>query len=394
MLTKGYASRTRLQGSERKKYKTDNSPNTTVLRIYESVRSTHLSDLRTMTTGHLLYRERMYDFEEQLTEHVSIERASRLQTVRRILTANEQFIEINEPFMVRAWPSLVMYTTAARVSRIVLRKRFELTTYAIENNSPILPIQDLLPFPLSWVKFVVRAICAYLMKPVDRIAFGTPGAASNYRLLVPNLLLDMDVTEALELPTPCTCHGPERSSNLLFVGEFSDRKGIRQAMRLWDEVWDRADITFTIIGQGPLLDPVLAWSKSHSNVQVVVDPPRAEIHTHLRLASALVLLSQSTPRWREQIGLPIMEGLAHGCEIISTDQTGYAEWLSENGHTVVSQDVDYTRLAEVMLGKIRTPRPAAQIVGTLPLTSSRHDFDRWMNSARTHNGPDATATAR
>ncbi|MGF0311830.1 glycosyltransferase [Rhodococcus sp. IEGM1428] len=347
-----------------------------------------------MTTGHLLYRERMYDFEEQLTENISLQRSSRLQTVWRILTANEQFIEINEPFMVRAWPSLVLYTTAARISRSVLRRRFQLTTYAIENNSPILPIRDLLPIPPSWVKFFVRSICAYLIKPVDRIAFGTPGAASNYRLLVPKILSHMDVTEALELPTPCTCHGPAKKANLLFVGEFSDRKGIRQAMRLWDEVWDRADITFTIIGQGPLLDFVVAWSKSHSNVQVVVDPPRDEIHTHLRRASTLVLLSQSTPRWREQIGLPIMEGLAHGCEIIATDQTGYAEWLSENGHTVVPQDVDYRRLAEVMLVKTRTPRPAAQIVGTLPLTSSRHDFDRWMNSARPHNDPEATAAGR
>ncbi|KQU29520.1 hypothetical protein ASH04_17260 [Rhodococcus sp. Leaf233] len=345
-----------------------------------------------MLPGHLLYREQMYDFEEQLTEHVSIERASRLQTVRRILTANEQFIEINEPFMVRAWPSLLLYTTTARVSRSVLRRRFQLTTYAIENNSPVLPIQDLLPIPPSWVKFVVRAICSYIVRPVDRIAFGTPGAASNYRLLVPQLLAKIDVAEALELPTPCTCHGPAKSSNLLFVGEFSDRKGIRQAMRLWDQVWDCPDITFTMIGQGPLLDLVLDWSRAHSRVQVIVDPPREEIHSHLRRASALVLLSQSTPRWREQIGLPIMEGLAHGCEIITTDQTGYAEWLGANGHTVVSQDVDYRRLAEVILSKIRYPRPPAQIIASLPLTSPRHDFDRWMNSARSDKDSEATGT--
>jgi glycosyltransferase involved in cell wall biosynthesis len=294
--------------------------------------------------------------------------------------------------MVRAWPSLLLYTTAARIARCVLRKRFQLTTYAIENNSPVLPIQDLLPLPSSWVRFAVRAICAYIVKPMDRIAFGTPGAASNYRLLLPKLLSDMEITETLELPTPCTCHGPEKSANLLFVGEFSDRKGIRQAMRLWDEVWDQPDITFTIIGKGPLLDLVLDWSKSHSNVQVMVDPPRDEVHTHLRRASALVLLSQSTPRWREQIGLPIMEGLAHGCEIITTDQTGYAEWLTENGHTVVSQDVDYRPRAKLMLDKIRAPRPAAQIVGTLPLTSARHDFDRWMNSARTHKDAEPMTT--
>ncbi|WP_322544628.1 glycosyltransferase family 4 protein [Rhodococcoides fascians] len=333
----------------------------------------------------------MYDFEEQLTEHVSLQRSSRLNTVWRILTADEQFIEINEPFMVRAWPSLLLYTTAARVARRVLGKRFQLSTYAIENNSPIQPIQDLLPVPSSWVHFVVRAICAYIVEPVDRIAFGTPGAASNYRHLLPQILSGTEVTEALELPTPCTCHGPEKSRNLLFVGEFSDRKGVRQAMRLWDEVWSQPDITFTIIGQGPLLDLVLDWSKSHSNVQVIVDPPRDEIHTHLRGASALVLLSQSSPRWREQIGLPIMEGLAHGCEIFTTDQTGYAEWLSENGHTVVPQDVDYTRLGKVLLSKIREPRPAAQIIGTLPLTSPRHEFDRWMNSPRAHVVPEPTA---
>jgi hypothetical protein len=66
---------------------------------YDSVRTTHLHDLQTMLPGHLLYRDRMYDFEEHLAERVSLERSTRLQTVRCILTANEQFIEITS----RSW---------------------------------------------------------------------------------------------------------------------------------------------------------------------------------------------------------------------------------------------------------------------------------------------------
>lgn len=352
-----------------------------VLRVYESLRTTHLTELRSMVPGRLVYRETMYDFDESHADGLDVQQAGRWATSREILLSNADFIEINEPYMVRAWPSLLLYTTAARLSRLVLRKEFILTTYAIENNSPVLPIKHILPVLKPLAKPLVSFVTSYILGPVDRIAFGTPGARDNYLEHSPRSLALKSVEEFLELPAPCSCGPLDNKSTILFVGEFSDRKGIKQLMRLWDNLECDTDVNLVLIGQGPQLDLVSKWSSTRDCVKLIVNPPRDVIHIELRRAIGLALLSQSVPRWREQIGLPIMEGLAHGCEIISTDQTGYAEWLEINGHIVTEEKIDYTDLADRVREMISNSRDPQEIIKTLPSTSSRQSFDKWMNSA-------------
>jgi glycosyltransferase involved in cell wall biosynthesis len=81
-----------------------------------------------------------------------------------------------------------------------------------------------------------------------------------------------------------------------------------------------------VIGAGRLLPEVRAWADGRDDVDLEIDPPRARVHEAMRESSVLVLLSQPHGHWREQVGLPIVEGLAHGCEVVTTSETGLASW--------------------------------------------------------------------
>src|SRR5699024_458873 len=102
-------------------------------------------------------------------------------------------------------------------------------------------------------------------------------------------------------PAACACPAAaSRPDEVLFVGAFDERKGIRELLEAWPLVTDRRPAAaLRVIGQGPLVDEVTARAGGLERTSVTVDPPRADIHAGLRRAAVLVLLSQPHPRWRE-----------------------------------------------------------------------------------------------
>jgi glycosyltransferase involved in cell wall biosynthesis len=149
------------------------------------------------------------------------------------------------------------------------------------------------------------------------------------------------------------------------------------------EVWERVAIlmptaTLTLIGVGPLLDTVKAWCEKHPAVELIVDPPRSVIHERLNRAKALVLLSQPEKRWREQNPLPILEALSHGCEVISSDQSGTATWLADNGHRVVPWDAADEEVAEAICEALNASRLPQEITRCLPSEDGHNVALKWM----------------
>ena len=98
----------------------------------------------------------------------------------------------------------------------------------------------------------------------------------------------------------------------------------------------------------------------------------------------LALPSQPRPRWREQVGLPIVEGLANGCLVVTTTETGLSAWLSAHGHQVVPPDAGAVALASAVLAAIDDLRAPADILATLPAVDGRRAADLWLFE------PDAT----
>jgi glycosyltransferase involved in cell wall biosynthesis len=168
----------------------------------------------------------------------------------------------------------------------------------------------------------------------------------------------------------------------VFVGAFNERKGVLQLLETWPTVSARRpSARLRVLGKGPLRPVVEAAAAADPSIQVEVDPGRAAIHAALRRAKVAVLLSQPWRGWREQVGLPIVEALAHGCHVIATDQTGLADWLRAHGHTVVPASASTTVVADALVTALDSCRSAESVLEELPDRDGRLAADEWMFAA-------------
>jgi glycosyltransferase involved in cell wall biosynthesis len=176
-----------------------------------------------------------------------------------------------------------------------------------------------------------------------------------------------------------------------FVGAFDERKGLRQLLAAWPQVLEaRPGTPLRLLGKGGLARLALDAQDAYDDVTVLLDPERSAIHEAMRSSKVVVLLSQPSATWREQVGLPIVEGLSHGCEIVTTTETGLADWLREHGHQVL--DARTSGPAEVAAAVHRSldaDRTPADVVTDLPPEDGRLAADRWM-FARDHPEPSGT----
>jgi len=107
-----------------------------------------------------------------------------------------------------------------------------------------------------------------------------------------------------------------------------------------------------------------------------------------------VLLSQRTTNWREQVGLPIVEALAHGCAVVASDETGLADWLATHGHRCVSPSASEGELADVVVVAIKAERPVDSVLADLPAVDGRSRADAWLFGRKPGHDPSDGLSAR
>lgn len=353
---------------------------TSRLRIHEQTRTGSLEQVQNLKPARFMYRTKSYDFDEELADTVGAIHSSRLQAVWEIVRNRPEIVELNEPAMMRAWPSTLLYTIAIRIVNTFSRKPIVIVTYAIENNDVVAAFASYSRLPHGMSKFFVSRIMAFLSSPIQRIAFGSKGSRDLYEALVPKVAnREIDTRDFPELARRCSRCDLTKKIQVAFVGNFEHRKGILQLLDAWSHVLaSMPDARLVVAGKGSLMPLVSERACDLLNVDVVVDPSRAEIHKILAGAQVLVLFSQPSKRWREQIGRPLMEGLAHGCEIVTSSETGLAEWLEAQDHQVLAADASPEMLAEAVTKSLRTPREPASITSSLPKTDARIQADAWM----------------
>lgn len=219
-------------------------------------------------------------------------------------------LEVTEPLWTAQWPASLRLADAAPGARLV--------TYAIEVLPPaVAPPADRL----------------------DAVAYGSASARRAYAAAYPGLGWAQSVHEERRgRCAGCFPAGPRRAPaqrEVVFAAEFSERKAIDLLLPAWDAVrppgW-----RLRLLGWGPRTQAVLGWAQGRDDVDVVVGASREAVHEALRRAAVVVLPSRRVPGWREQIGLSLVEGLAHGCRLLTTDETGLAEGLTDGGHQVVA----------------------------------------------------------
>ena len=358
------------------------------VRLYQLLRTAHLERAHQSTAASIIYLDRRYDFDADVARGLDLIRGGTVTAAVSLLRSRVVALEVLEPLMRHGLLRTAVGVAAVKISARLARRPLVIATYAIENRDPYATDPTaVLTLRSRGRRTLDLALTRWVSRQIDRMAFGTPGAQHLYeRTLARDL--DRTRTELIPaLPASCDCAAgnPGSKEGVVFLGAFEERKGVRQLLTAWGEVSRlQPEMRLTMIGKGAMEDEVLQFARSTTGVTVVLDPPRDAIHAALARSRTLILLSQPHPRWREQVGLPIVEALAHGCSVVTTTETGLADWLAEHRHGVVEPATLSNAIARVIVEVYQRGPSASEITGSLPQVDGRLAADRWMLDA---NGP-------
>ena len=112
-----------------------------------------------------------------------------------------------------------------------------------------------------------------------------------------------------------------RSEHFLYVGRLSEEKGIKM---LLESASKQSEITYKIIGDGPLRAYVEDFAATHTNVEYLGFRDKEYIISELKQAKALVFPSQ----WYEGFPMTILEAFSCGTPVIASDLGGPGEVIT------------------------------------------------------------------
>lgn len=353
------------------------------LRIIPELRSVHIERESFRTHGITLYFKQMYDL--NITPEFPFIKCTFWRAARTLLTSDASILEIPEPLWVRFLPKNVFLVATWRLGGLLKNKPKKVVTYAIENNE----IRSLIR-PGAWGKLLAPpfalALGLWMRANIARIAYGSDGANSTYYALP--FVSSIASHQFLELPeaSPLWGRPGEKATEkrAIFIGELTDRKGVLELMNAW-EIVERSDskISLAIVGGGQYDERVRSWAEERPEQRIFLGKvPHENIERELIASQVLVAPSKRWGRWREQIGLPIKEGLAHGLTVVTTTETGLAHWLESNDHHVLQQ-LTPENLANAIQVALAEPLTRDSVVRGLPQQDNRIIADRWLNSNNT-----------
>lgn len=355
-----------------------------IARYYRGARTVHLERLEVFEQGDFLYYKPMYDFDERLARSIQGVHRVRFSTVLwRVLRKRYDVLEIAEPYTPSALPQNFAISLAVVLSSIRRDRRTRLVTYAIENADISAKLANQIRVPIQIIRPLMRMLVGFCFDQMDRIAYGTQAAQNNYQsLLGSDRVSGIRPTQELIWGLPSADVGlrnVEHSDELVFLGALDSRKGIVNLMAAWDQLADTLpNARLTILGKGPLQAEVANWASGRDRVSVQFDPERETIREVLSRSKALFLLSQPSSLWKEQIGLPIVEGLSFGLEIIASNESGISEWLRDNEHVVLEPSSSDDDLVEGIVKALKSARTHSEVAAALPDIDGRLEADKWL----------------
>lgn len=343
-------------------------------RLYHEVRSAHLERAHEFSPAAVVYLTHRYDFDGSLGEGLELVNRKPLGAALLLRRSKLEALEVNEPLMLHGAILAALGIFAVRLGR---GQRVRVVSYAIGNTDPF--VQPVAGWKSRMRRHIETVAAHYVWRQLDAIAYGTEGSREVYQAVLP---ARAGLAQVLIPALPARRDDvdmTDRGPNVVYLGAFVHRKGLPLLLEAWPSVVAaRPEARLTLVGKGALLPQVKEFHAMQSSVSVLVDPSRAEIRDVLARSRTLVLASQPTPSWREQVGLPIVEGLESGCTVVTTTETGIAGWLAEHGHSVLRADADAGSLAAAILRELdRAPR-VADVLESLPAEDGRSAADRWL----------------
>lgn len=353
------------------------TPGLRIVRLYDVVRSAHLERALEHPNVTILYSRHRYDFNQDLADSSSARAAGAVAVFRYLVSRRIEVIEINEPL---AYPNLARLAAAFAAARFLSLsgRRPRIVTYAIENLDSRSVIRTLPP-RARLTRTIGLWAAPFVWRRLDRIAYGTEQAAALYGTVFGSVRRGPVERTILHLPVAAAELPAAAPPTVVFLGDLSPRKGFDRVLDAWPEVNSRVPgATLRILGKGSDEHGALAAAGRDPSITVLIDPSRTAIFEELGTAKVLVLPSRRGPMWREQVGLPIVEGLGSGCLIVTTSESGLAPWLERNGHVVLPEDVSTHGLASGVITALASPQTKSDVVASLPHRDGRQSADDWL----------------
>lgn len=354
------------------------------IRIRPELRAAQVGRARRMVPATTLYFNEKYDL-GQTELPKSFHKVTLLQCLRILASSDAEVLEVPEPLWLRfAFKNFLMLSVWKLFGFFSSNKRIAVT-YAIENNgldNLISPRRRVSP----GVKRLFGVAAGTAMRlTLDRIAFGSTASKDLYHSLPGVRGISCQLIEELPaMDTDVRHRGQSRNNEqrAIFIGELDDRKGVIELMTAWPSVESSIPgAVLTLVGDGKYGAAVQQWCEerpqSRSYRGFVQHDQTGEL---LFDSDVLVAPSRRAGRWREQIGLPIVEALSFGLTVVTTDETGLAAWLRDHGHTVIPEPDVKPALADAMARALNAPLRREDVFLSLPVIPGRIAADSWLHT--------------
>jgi glycosyltransferase involved in cell wall biosynthesis len=239
------------------------------------------------------------------------------------------------------------------------------------------------PPPFNWVeRYCVRKAAGWVTGAVTvrDTLLTRPGYAD-----IPHALAPLGVDTDVFRPDPAAGAAtrvrlgwePGGPPVVGYLGRFTPEKGVALLMRVLDRV--AAPWRALFVGGGPLEGELRTWAVRHGDrVRVVTGVPHAGVPAHLSAMDVLAAPSQTTDRWKEQLGRMLIEGFAAGLPVVGSDSGEIPHVIADAGAVV--PEADEAAWASTIAGLLESPARRADLAARG--LARAHDRFAWPVVAR------------
>jgi glycosyltransferase involved in cell wall biosynthesis len=195
------------------------------------------------------------------------------------------------------------------------------------------------PKPHWFKRFMQKQWHAFVTHPNVKVIAVTPEVAKTVALetgitatVIPHAVPDLFFKAGRNRTKRAT--GPLK---LLYVGEVSEKKGIKVLLNLMAQLKEQA-FTLTVVGNGPLVSLVKNGPEKVTYLGPIFD--RRQLAQVMAEHDVLMLLSQKSQTWEELFGIVIVEAIATGCAVIASDHIGPRGILGNEDGTGLFEETD------------------------------------------------------
>lgn len=358
-----------------------------VLRFYPQIRSSHF-ETEQIAIGLTIYLDEREDFDEEQSSRVGgTRRVSKFGAIRTLACSRVDVLELPEPLWLDVAFISAFAILGTRVYDLAANEHTKIVAYCIENAGLDRVPRSFLRLPEWAWRLPVMAWIGFCVMAFDALAFGSQGAFDAYISATPKFLRERLRRRSriiLQLPSlnVSSQNRPvltRKAASVLFVGGFEVRKGFHLVLDAWPKIRSQfPGASLELVGHGPLESAAAELAANDSSVTVRVRPPRIEILDSFQRSQVCVLPSQPMSRWREQLGLPIVEAISFGCSVVATEETGLAGWLRSVDQSVLHVPSSSHDVAQAVVRHLQEWVDGLRPTYPLPRVAGRDQSEEWL----------------